>query len=253
MSLFLSSFGMDPLIDPSLWDAQPNGGKTNSARPILTTQQHQTPCTCLSVMYLTISDLQTMSSFAFPAAIVPLRSAMSTAATLLQCERCPKDPFTAIQNVQSLTALLSALAERFHKILQEVDAEADRLEQTGTKKLFRISENNPATENLHTGDLSCPMGFNIELGGRDWQRFVKRAVKSEVLGGGTNPTPLTSLLDIMEQRQHQWHIDNASLAEHDLRVRMFGNQSVCTPRGNDATCLRMVGAVRNMVSNLKWE
>lgn len=246
-------FSMDPMIDPSLWNALPSGAKNDSAIALPPTQQQETPCTCLSVMYLTITDLQTISSFAFPAVVVPLRRAMTTASSLLQCERCPKEPFTAIQNVQSLTALLSALAERFHKVLQEVDAEASRLEHTGAKKLFRVRENNPATHHLHTGEMDCPMGFDIELEGKDWKRLVKKAVRTEVMGGGTNPNPLSLLLDLMEQRQRHWHSSHANMGKLDERIRIFGVQNACSPRGEDAMCLRMVASVRAMVDHMQWE
>ncbi|KAF2706642.1 hypothetical protein K504DRAFT_384935 [Pleomassaria siparia CBS 279.74] len=246
---------MNPMIDPSLWNAQPNGTSNESGVALALMQQHetQTPCTCLSVMYLAISELQTMPTFAFPAVIMPLRRAMSTAATLLRCEKCPNEPFTAIQNVQSLTALLGALAERFHKVLDTVDDEAGRLERTGTKKLFRVSENNPATQHLHTGSVDCPMGFDIELESGDWKRLVKKAVKSEVIGGGANANPLISLVDMMEQRQHGWHMNHARMGHLDARIRMFGPQNVCDSRGNDASCLRMVAQVRSMVNHMRWD
>lgn len=249
----LHSFSLDPAIDPSLWNAQPNAADSDSIVTPAPIPQQDTPCTCLSVMYLAITDLQTISSFAFPAVVVPLRRAMTTASTLLHCEKCPKEPFTAIQNVQSLSALLSALAERFHKVLVEVETEASRLENTHGKKLFRVSENNPANTHLHTGDNNCPMGFEIELEGKDWRRLAKKAVRTEVLGGGTNPLPLKLMLDLFEQRQRRWHVDHARIPELDARVRMFGEQNVCASNGSDATCLRMVAAVRSMIEHMRWD
>jgi len=194
-----------------------------------------------------------MSSFAFPAVVAPLRRAMTTASTLLHCEKCPKEPFTAIQNVQSLSALLSALAERFHKVLNEVETEASRLENTNGKKLFRVSENNQGTTHLHTGGINCPMGFNIELEGKEWRRVVKKAVRTEVLGGGTNSVPLKLMLDLFEQRQRRWHTDHAQMPEPDARIQMFGEQNVCASDGRDATCLRMVASVRSMIDHMRWD
>lgn len=194
-----------------------------------------------------------MSSFAFPAVVAPLRRAMTTASTLLHCEKCPKEPFTAIQNVQSLSALLSALAERFHKVLNEVEIEAGRLENTHGKKLFRMSENNPGTTHLHTGDANCLMGFNIELEGKDWRRLVKKAVRTEVLGGGTNPVPLKLMLDLFEQRQRRWHTNHVQMPEMDARVRIFGEQNACASNGGDATCLRMVASVQSMIDHMRWD
>jgi hypothetical protein len=244
---------MDPSIDPSLWNAQSNGANSESTITEEPIQQQETPCTCLSVMYLAISDLHTISSFTFPAVMVPLRRALTTASTLLHCEKCPKEPFTAIQNVSSLSALLSALAERFHKVLNEVEIEADRLESTHGKKLFRVSENSPETQHLHTAGANCPMGFDIELEGKEWRRLVKNAVKTEVLGGGTNPVPLKLMLDLFEQRQRRWHTNHAQMPQMDARIQIFGAQNACASDGSDAMCLRMVASVRSMINHLRWD
>ena len=74
---------------------------------------------------------------------------------------------------------MKAVVERFNKVLIEVDREALRLEETGQKKPYRIGDNNPALQHLHTGTLDCPMGFNIEIEGKDWKKLVKTALKTE--------------------------------------------------------------------------
>ena len=71
---------------------------------------------------------------------------MTTAAEIISCERCPKETFTAIQNVQSSAAVLSAIAERFHKILAKIDDESRELESAGKKKPFKLGDMSP--ENL---------------------------------------------------------------------------------------------------------
>ncbi|KAF2189498.1 hypothetical protein K469DRAFT_658388 [Zopfia rhizophila CBS 207.26] len=243
-------FGINPMIDPSLWNATATSPKFDSPIALELNQPAEAPCTCLSIMYLTLTDLQTMTSFAFPGVVPTLRQAINTASLIMQCEKCPKEPFSAIQNVMTLSSLLSALAARFHKVLHEIDIEADRLERTGEKKPFRIGDTNPALQHLHTGTPDCPMSFNIELEAKDWRQLAKKALKTEVLGGGSNPTPLSTLLDQMEARQRRWHTDNTN---HEERARIFGSQNMCSAKGNDATCLRMVNQVRGMVANMVWE
>ena len=175
---------------------------------------------------------------------------MNTASTMLRCEKCPREAFSTIQNVQSLSALLSAIAERFHKVLAEIDAEASRLELTGEKKPFRIGDFNPSTMHLHTATPDCPMGFNIELEAKDWRLLAKKALKTEVLGGGAQ-TPFVTLLDEMEQRQHRWHTDiNLHLEE---REKLFGPQNCGANAGKDAQCVKMVGSIRQMVNRLAWD
>ncbi|KAF2472140.1 uncharacterized protein BDR25DRAFT_284635 [Lindgomyces ingoldianus] len=244
------NFDIDPIIDPSLWDAQPIGSKPNNSIPLVPDQQPEGPCTCLSIMYLTLSDLQAMTSFSFPAVIPKLRHAMRAVSVIVHCEKCPKEPFSAIQNVLTISSLLSALAERFHKVLHEIDQECKRLEQSGEKKQFRVGDNNPAHQHLHTGTLDCPMGFDIELEAKEWKQLTKKALKTEVLGGGSNPIPLSSLIDQMEERQRGWHTNRPN---HEERARIFGAQNMCSSKGDDATCLRMITQVRTMVNHMAWE
>ncbi|KAF2739952.1 hypothetical protein EJ04DRAFT_425731 [Polyplosphaeria fusca] len=242
-------FDVGPNIDPSLWDAQPAGAKVDPPTSLTPSGPDQTPCTCLSILYLTLTDLQTMTSFSFPAVISPMRQAMSTASTIIHCEKCPRDTFSAIQNVLTLSSLFSAIASRFHKVLNEIEAEADRLEESGTKKTFRIGDTSPAHTHLHTNSLDCPMGFDIELDGSEWRRLAKKALKTEVLGGGSNPAPLKVLIDQFESRQTDWHFGDRNYEE---RARMFGADNMCKGHG-DANCLRMIESVKAMLRSMVWE
>jgi len=155
-----------PAIDPSLWQqpslnsnldigATPTTTATPSLSQPLSHSQPRAqigdetsfgPCTCFSIMFLTISDLQSMNTLSFPAVIPRLRQAMNTASEIINCERCLRDAFSSIQNVQSATAVLAALAERFHKVLTEIDREAQELEDEARKKPLKLGDVNP--ENL---------------------------------------------------------------------------------------------------------
>jgi hypothetical protein len=190
-----------------------------------------------------------MFTFAFPAVVHTQRNAMNIASTIMHCKRCPNELSTAIQNTQSLSALLFAIAERFHKILKAIDAEAEELERTGKRKPFRFGDSNPLMQHLHTGMPDCPLGFNIEMEGKDWKSLAKKVIRAEVMGGGSNPTPLNSLLDQFEQRQSKWHSDPETL---DERTSVFGEQNCCRHQG-EATCVRLINSVRAMVANMKWE
>jgi hypothetical protein len=94
-------------------------------------------------MYLTISDLQSLTNLSFPAVIPHLRHAMSTATEIINCPRCPQNTFSSIQNVQSVNNVLTALAERFHKVLHTIDKEAQALQAEGKKKPFRMGDTTP--------------------------------------------------------------------------------------------------------------
>ncbi|KAJ4296573.1 hypothetical protein N0V90_006619 [Kalmusia sp. IMI 367209] len=170
---------------------------------------------------------------------------------MIHCTKCPTETFSAIQNMQSLNALLSAITERFHKVLAGINAEAIRLEQTGEKKPFRVGDNSPENAHLHTGTLDCPMGYDLKLDPHDWKKLAKQMLRTEVDGGGHNPTPLVGLIEELEKRQNKWHNDAHMHTEE--RTRLFGAENMCRSKGEGAMCLRMVAHIRIMIEQLDWD
>ncbi|KAL5393373.1 hypothetical protein DPSP01_000194 [Paraphaeosphaeria sporulosa] len=245
-----SVHSMDP-IDPLLWDSPPNDSGFNSQANSAPGQPESGPCSCLSLNYLALSDLQSITNFAFPAVIPRIRPALTTASTMINCTKCPTETFSAIQNIQALSALLSAITERFHKVLCGIDAEAARLEQTKEKKPFRVGDNSTENRHLHTGTLDCPMGYDLNLDAQDWKRLAKQMLKTEVVGGGHNPTPLLGVVGELEKRQRRWHQDTSMHTEE--RTKMFGADNMCRNKGDQAMCLRMLSQIRIMVERMDWD
>lgn len=242
-------FSLDGSIDPSLWDLQPVSQPTQVEEP-MSMHSNMGPCTCLSIVYLTLTELQSVTSFSFPQIVIPLRKAMSALSELIHCPQCPKEAFSAIQNIQSIGALFKAIVERFNKVLLETDSEAARLEQTGQKKPYRIGDNNPALLHLHTGTPDCPMGFNIELEARDWKRIVKTALRTEIHGGGSNPRPLTVLMNETEERQKRWHSDKEFWSGEKMHV-FGGGKHECDQTKN----CEALGAehIRRAIDCMNWD
>lgn len=175
---------------------------------------------------------------------------MVTVSDIINCPYCPKDGYTAQQNVSSLSALFKAILERFNKAINWIDAEAKRLEETGEKKPYRIGDNNPSLHHLHTGTLDCPMGFNIELEAQDWKRLVKNALKTEIYGGGSNPLPLMDLIQEAESRQQRWH-DAISLMTPEQRQQIFAPTHM--PEGPVACESLNAKHLVFFASNLNWK
>ncbi|KAF1939565.1 hypothetical protein EJ02DRAFT_513784 [Clathrospora elynae] len=245
------NYDIDPTldsIDPSLWDLPPLAQSSNVSDPSVNSPNTDS-CTCLSIMYLTLTELQAVPTFSFPQVIVPMRKAMSALSDLIHCDICPKEHFSAIQNVQSIVALFKAIVERFNKVLLGVDAEASQLEATGQKKPYRIGDNNPALFHLHTGTMDCPMGFNIELEAKDWRRIVKTVLKTEVYGGGSNPRPLLDLVKKSEARQERWH-NNEGFCSEEWK-QMYAGPHEC----DKAKSCEALGShhIRRAIDRLKWD
>lgn len=174
---------------------------------------------------------------------------MSALFDLIHCPQCPKEAFSAIQNIQSIVALFKAIVERFNKVLLEVDSEAIRLQQTGQKKPYRVGDSNPALYHLHTGTLDCPMGFNIELEAQDWKKIVKTALRTEVHGGGSNPRPLMDLIKETEARQKNWHSDKEFWNREKMNL-FGGGKHECNETGS----CEALGAehIRRAIDSLDW-
>ncbi|KAK4560521.1 hypothetical protein LTR86_005718 [Recurvomyces mirabilis] len=174
-------------------------------------------CACLSTLYLTLNNLQQMdTSFPFPFALHPVREAMQTATEVLSCPQCPTKFLSAIQNTQLAGTLLMSLAERFGKILASITTEAERADERGEEKKFRLADMNTTTSHLHTGGLGCAAAFSIDLSPSEWRKMCKKVVRAEVFGpaDGNSCCPfLVGIIEQMEGRQEHWHDKDHSMPE----------------------------------------
>lgn len=206
------------------------------------------PCACLSLTYLTLTHLHTLTTFAFPQIIPSLRTVTAALSTLIHCPTCPLDPFSAIQNLQSIVSLFKALVSRLNKVLLAVDDEAARLAQHGEKKLFRMGDSSAALAHLHTGTPDCPMGFLVQLEACEWRKIAKMALRTEVWGGGSNPQPLMELLAETEERQRRWHAEPERWREemgHLRRHQDCGKEGACEALGAEH--------IRRSIEELMWD
>ncbi len=143
------------------------------------------PCACLSTMYLTLSNLQSMDpAFTFPFSLHPLRAAMQTANDVLNCEHCPQRFISAIQNTQLIGTLIMSVAERYGKILTAISEEAERAGRERVEKKFRLADLNTSTGHLHTNGIGCAAAFNLNLEAGEWRSLAKKVVRAEVYGTG---------------------------------------------------------------------
>ncbi|KAK5120597.1 hypothetical protein LTR85_006253 [Meristemomyces frigidus] len=242
-------------LDPSLASGT-NLGCPPSANPT---------CACLSTLYLTLSTLQSLSTFAFPFALHPLREAMSTASEVLACRHCPTKFLNAVQNTHLLGTLLMSIAERFSKVVESIDSEAIRAECSGETKKFRLADLNDASTSSasshlhHTGGLGCAGAFSIDLSPVEWRGMAKKVVRAEVHGPSDGngrtycPYPyFTDLTKRMQERQETWHSGAHALPPdfpRDGEGQLIGGPRM--PK-EDHICLKLIGYSNKLVEGLDW-
>lgn len=255
------------LLDPAL--TGPETQRRNSSDPPV-------GCACLSTMYLTLNNLQAVSTdLTFPFSLHPLREAMQSASQVLDCQHCPTRFITAIQNTQLLGTLLISIAERFGKILQHITNEAIRADLAGETKKFRLADLNTPTSHLHAGGLGCLAAFSVNLSPDEWKNMCKKVVKAEVHGPGEGNDCCPYFLGIvkkMEDRQDGWHKNpvpgdyprdgNGAPIEpkwrFDDRLHEDENGQVTSRRCGDSKrkeepmCLKMVSFAKRVVESLDW-
>ncbi|CZT24581.1 uncharacterized protein RCC_10306 [Ramularia collo-cygni] len=226
-------------------------------------------CACLSTIYLTLStinNMKTAADFAFPAALHPLRQAMSTAETVLACEECPKSFSTGLQNTTMLGTLFLSIAERFSKVLEQIELEAARAEKEGERKRFRVTDlNGENGGHLHMGDAECLAAFSLNLSPKEWRVLSKKVVRTEVLGpedgqgersgseAHSHGVYFLALAKQMEDRQNRWH--EMPLPEDFPK----GWQGMWRPENGQGHedkaqhhCLKIVGSSKTLVGKFDW-
>ena len=235
------------LLDPSLASqAGSNLGMPACSMP---------SCACLSTMYLTLNNLQSMdNAFTFPFALHPIREAMQTCAEVIACQECPQRFITAIQNTQLIGTLLMSIAERFSKILESISAEAIRAEAANQGKKFLLQDLNTSTSHLHAGGLGCAAAFSIDLSPAEWRSMSKKVVRAEVHGptDGNHCCPyFMGLTDQMEERQNYFisHPMPEDFPRDHETGKPIGGPNI--PK-EDHVCLKFVAYARKLVEGYDW-
>lgn len=206
------------------------------------------PCACLDTLYLTLSSLQpyaaSSTALMFPVPLLPMRKAISTGYTVLQCPHCPSVFASSMQNLMLLGTLLQLLAVCYSNMLHSIDSEAAALSAEGAKKKFRMGDMSEGTAAMHTGTPDCPMAFEVDLSANEWRIMARKVVISN-LRGSDGKGGLMGLLNSMEERQRERH---RSQPRHD-----HGNDVACklmsqaTPPDGDYTCLRIMDHARKII------
>ena len=205
-------------------------------------------CQCLSSLTLQLSSFQSLPPTSFPYSLALPSAATKVAWSALQCQTCPDDFVSGVQNMMLLATLLTLITNEYAKILDYIDQTADKgAADKGAAVSFRMGQTDPEMMHLHTGTLDCPMGINVDIEAEDFRRMAKGAVREKVLGGPrSGEGALVTLLDKMQRRQEYWHSGRARQGS------LWGRrcEKVDTGTEKEITCINMVRNIRRSIELL---
>lgn len=235
---FVSTISLMPSMDPSIGNMQPGLG-TNFSSP-----QGNPQCTCLSYLYLCLSNLSTLSSFPITVhTLCSLYMAARTARQVIRCEVCPQAFATSLQNVMLMGTLLNVTADAW---LRVSTADAVDLGKQAAPRAFVASVPQDPQRQMET-----------------YRQWLRHTIRRAVIGGPYDPnlavqcsdTPdLLSLIKEMEARQRRWHAEGRQPISHQQPSNR------CTDQDEQANldesqflCLKVVGSARDAISKFGFE
>ena len=226
---FPQEFGSNPLMSvPGIADQNlfrpslPEENDAQTQEPILRLdhpayagmETEPAHCHCLAKLYTILGAFQSSPDPMFPYSMVALKKAAQFATEAVRCQICSVKFTSALQNSMLLGTLMNIVIYEYRKLLHHIDKQS----MNGEMKLIRMGDNSPGTEHLHTGTPECPMGVNMELSGKEWRNFARRALRKEVLGPGDHC--LSQILQEMKDRQQRWHsLYDAHVPQHTATER----------------------------------
>lgn len=176
---------------------------------------------------------------------------MATASEILACEQCPKSFISSVQNTQLVGTLLTSIAERFARVLESINAEAERAETAHESKKFRLADLNTSTSHLHTGGLGCAAAFSIDLSPAEWRSMAKKVVRAEVHGPSEGNACCPYFLGVtrqMAERQERWHGEGHAMPKDCPKGVPVGRQM---PK-EEHVCFKLVAFAERMVGGMDW-
>jgi len=251
---FTSTISLIPSVDPSFNSLQAGLGTGLSA------PQGNPQCTCLSYLYLCLSNLSTLSSFPITEhTLCSLYTAARTARSVIRCEVCPQTFATAMQNVMLLGTLLHVIADAW---LRVSTADAVDLGKRAAPRAFVASVPQDPQGQMET-----------------YRRWLRQTVRRAIIGGPIDPRgavqcqespDLLSLIKEMEARQRRWHAEGRSRHERQSPAQQPSNGAAeqrCgqnnNPNGTQEEkqnldesqflCLRVVGSAKDAISKFGFE
>lgn len=218
------------------------GFSPNPLTPPDDTENRQ--CTCLSHLYLCLSNLSSMAAFPITdQTICSLQIMARTASEVIRCETCPKNFATGIQNVMFTGTLLTVLADAWLRMYQSDPVELG-LQHAPSEFIDRITQ--------------------CEDPAQGWKNWLRQTVRKGVVGGNLDPAAFTrcsevpsilQLIIAVEDRQRRWHEPGKHPVNdnHFSMGGLMGNQDCQKPLDEkELLCMRVVGSARQVLKKFNF-
>lgn len=170
---------------------------------------------------------------------------------------------TATLNIHMLISLLMTVIDAVQKLLQDIDAEAARVDAAGTTKQFVLADAS-APLHMHTGTANCPARFGMELSGVEWRDLARKVVKAQVVGSSSSSSSeaeggqqggaavdctIYGMLAAFVRRQNGWHDDPAMI---EVRKKAMGGEGAPLEKMEELGQMRLcVQNVEHVMARMK--
>ncbi|KAI5464965.1 hypothetical protein BGZ63DRAFT_421952 [Mariannaea sp. PMI_226] len=247
---FTSQLVYDPSLDQSLWGCETDISIEPDQTVLrLDSTPSEPSCSCLASIYLCLEETRaTHSNMSFSSGLIRLRTVVSRALGILQCQVCPTNFVWAMQNSQLLNTLLVSMAETYRRLVQSIEEEAKRAASNDETKPLLISETQPGLLDLGSadGNFSSP-SLRVTLAPHQWEAMAKSAVRQEIFGSAdANLASFSRLLQLMEERQLGWH--SGALPSCVNLQHQHHNHRQSTDR--EPMCVTMVRHTKSLIDRL---
>lgn len=197
-------------------------------------------CSCVSNIHQALDQLRGELDPDIYASLSLLQSVRQTAAVSLDCQICPNQYLSAMQNSLALGTLVVGIADCYEKLLTSLNVEAVPRDRPTISKALHIHGDSEANQG--------GSGFRIELDDSEWRCLAKKVLKTEIYGRNMkepSSQSFATLIDRLETRQRDWHRTPPGSG--------FPPTYKSHNEDEKHACLELVDSARKALERLKWD
>lgn len=196
-------------------------------------------CSCVSNIHQALDQLRGELDPDIYTSLSLLRSVRQTAVVSLDCQICPKQYLSAMQNSLALGTLAMGMVDCYEKLLKSLTVENEAQSGLPKAKALNIQGDPELSHNSS--------GFRLELDDAEWRSLTRRVMRGEVHGNNTSESSSLSfaaLIDRLESRQRDWHRNPPGTGFPPTYQSRNGEEK--------HACLEVIGSAKKALERLNW-